>query len=68
MMEIIWPTFFCRFLENQSRIKGISTLRLQMTHILSHRSDGIPWNEMWQRVDSVQTSEALLSLRVNNTM
>lgn len=38
-----------------------------MTHIVSHRSDGIPWKEMWPCVDSARTSEALPSLKVNNT-
>lgn len=54
--------------KSQSSIKGVTKLWLQMTHIFSHHSNGIPCSEMWHRVDSVQTSEALLNLKVNNMM
>lgn len=36
--------------------------------MFSHLNNGIPRNEMCQCVNSVQTSEALLNLKVNNTM
>lgn len=36
--------------------------------MFSHLNNGIPRNEMCHCVDSVQTSEALLNLKVNNTM
>ena len=37
-------------------------------HMFSHLNNGIPRNEMCQCVDFVQTSEALLNLKVNNML
>lgn len=39
-----------------------------MTHTFSHHSNGIPQDELWQCVDSSQTLETRLNLKVNKTV